>query len=702
MLAAGVLATSCVKDLQVNNGGDAVVSFNVGAPEIATKAFSDGMSATVLQYAVYDEAGVELTDLTVTDAVINGSATVDLQLTTGNTYSIIFWAAAEGAPYKVDFAAKTMKVDYEGALSNAENRDAFYKYHTFTVTGAQTETIELKRPFAQLNIATADYAAAKSAGYEPTKSAVTVKSIYSTLNLWTGEVADEAVVTYDYAAIPAGETFPVEGYDYLSMNYLLVAADKALVDIEFGYTETDAAAAKTRTVGSVPVQRNHRTNIYGNLLTSDVDINVEIKPEYDEPDYEADDFMLALAVGGELDMENDIDLGSAYVNINKGVVINANGNTLNVAEGQVAGYGALVSEGATAIFNDANIVSGGAGINVQAGSKVEFNGGSIVVNSDTNSGQRYIFYAAQNGTVVTINGGTFSFTHPIRKIAYICADWNAKVYVTGGEFGAPCQHPSWKEPIVEANGGEVIISGGTFGFDPTAWLANGYKAVDKDGKWYVIAEEATAVATSDTELREALKNNENVVLFNDINTTDAESNGYGATGINVNGGVLDGNGHTIEVEGATSTWDSAIAIKGGTIKNLIITKGFRGIFIKNGTEKVVLENVVIDGPTYTISCDQAGKQGIEAYNSTFNGWTSYAGTIGTAKFDGCSFGEGAGYAYCRPYAPTEFINCDFEENYSLDARATVTFHNCTIAGAALTAENLSTLVTGNIANASVK
>lgn len=702
MLAAGVLATSCVKDLQVNNGGDAVVSFNVGAPEIATKAFSDGMSATVLQYAVYDEAGVELTDLTVTDAVINGSATVDLQLTTGNTYSIIFWAAAEGAPYKVDFAAKTMKVDYEGALSNAENRDAFYKYHTFTVTGAQTETIELKRPFAQLNIATADYAAAKSAGYEPTKSAVTVKSIYSTLNLWTGEVADEAVVTYDYAAIPVGETFPVEGYDYLSMNYLLVAADKALVDIEFGYTETDAAAAKTRTVGSVPVQRNHRTNIYGNLLTSDVDINVEIKPEYDEPDYEADDFMLALAVGGELDMENDIDLGSAYVNINKGVVINANGNTLNVAEGQAAGYGALVSEGATAIFNDANIVSGGAGINVQAGSKVEFNGGSIVVNSDTNSGPRYIFYAAQNGTVVTINGGTFSFTHPFRKIAYICADWNAKVYVTGGEFGAPCQHPSRKEPIVEANGGEVIISGGTFGFDPTAWLANGYKAVDKDGKWYVIAEEATAVATSDTELREALKNNENVVLFNDINTTDAESNGYGATGINVNGGVLDGNGHTIEVEGATSTWDSAIAIKGGTIKNLIITKGFRGIFIKNGTEKVVLENVVIDGPTYTISCDQAGKQGIEAYNSTFNGWTSYAGTIGTAKFDGCSFGEGAGYAYCRPYAPTEFINCDFEENYSLDARATVTFHNCTIAGAALTAENLSTLVTGNIANASVK
>ena len=93
--------------------------------------------------------------------------------------------------------------------------------------------------------------------------------------------------------------------------------------------------------------------------------------------------------------------------------------------------------------------------------------------------------------------------------------------------------------------------------------------------------------------------------------------------------MFDGNGHTIEVEGATSTWDSAIAIKGGTIKNVTVAKGFRGIFFKNGTEKIVLENVIIDGPTYTISCDQAGKQGFEAYNSKFYGWTSYAGTIGT-------------------------------------------------------------------------
>ena len=206
-----------------------------------------------------------------------------------------------------------------------------------------------------------------------------------------------------------------------------------------------------------------------------------------------------------------------------------------------------------------------------------------------------------------------------------------------------------------------------------------------------------AIAT-DTELREALKAGNDVVLTEDITTTDADSNGYGATGININGGVFDGNGHTIVVEGATSTWDSAIAIKGGTIKNVTVAKGFRGIFFKNGTEKIVLENVIINGPTYTISCDSAGKQGFEAYNSKFYGWTSYADTIGTGYFEGCTFGKGAGYNFSRPYAPTTYVNCDFEAGHAIDARAAVTFENCRFNGVALTADNIATLVTGNVQN----
>ena len=345
MMLATLFAASCAKELVEApvQSEEAMVTFSVNTPEIATRAYSDGTTATVLQYAVYDAAGNELTALTKTDATIKGSATVELQLTTGNTYSVIFWAAAPNAPYAVDFAEKTMTVDYTAPVCNDEARDAFYACKEFTVTGAQTETIELRRPFAQLNIGTADYAASTSAGYTPTQSSVKVP-VYTTLDLVDGVVDGQATQTFALANIKKNETFPVAGNEYLAMNYILVDAEKEVVDVEFTYT--DGTNAKTRTVGSVPVQRNYRTNIYGNILTSEVDINVEIVPEYEEPSYELynvvvagvsyDDFAVAAAKAMELskpvefiqnvtiDADNTITVPAG-----KELTLNLNGYTLS-------------------------------------------------------------------------------------------------------------------------------------------------------------------------------------------------------------------------------------------------------------------------------------------------------------------------------------------------------------------------------------
>ena len=191
----------------------------------------------------------------------------------------------------------------------------------------------------------------------------------------------------------------------------------------------------------------------------------------------------------------------------------------------------------------------------------------------------------------------------------------------------------------------------------------------------------------------------------DLTFKATASNAYGATGLNqLNGGILDGAGHTLKVTGANGTWGSAINTTGGTIKNITVAGGFRGIFVNHNSshsEKVVLENVTINGPTYTISCDQGMYQGLEATGCTINGWTSYAATIGEVKFTNCSFGKGAGYKFARPYAKTLFEGCNFCEGYAIDARAEVKFVNCTLNGVALTTENLATLVTGNVANAKI-
>ena len=257
-----MITTSCEKENGfLNPEGDiSTITLNVATPEIATRAYSDGTTATVLQYSVYDAEGNILDSFTrslATDNadVINGSKNIEFQLTTGNTYSVIFWAAAPGAPYTVDLVNKTMTVDYTGAVCNDENRDAFYAHQTFEVKGSQTVNVELKRPFAQLNIGTADYTAATNAGYTPTKSSVTVENIYSVLNLVTGAVDGAGKVTFAEKEFNKSEIFPVDGgYEYLAMNYMLVDANKETVDIEFTYT--NGTNPKVRKVGSVPVQRN--------------------------------------------------------------------------------------------------------------------------------------------------------------------------------------------------------------------------------------------------------------------------------------------------------------------------------------------------------------------------------------------------------------------------------------------------------------
>lgn len=204
------------------------------------------------------------------------------------------------------------------------------------------------------------------------------------------------------------------------------------------------------------------------------------------------------------------------------------------------------------------------------------------------------------------------------------------------------------------------------------------------------------VATAD-DLVEALENGEDAFFVENIKIDPANmSNAYGKTGLNVTKGqTIDGNGYTLDVAGAGGTWDSGINTTGGVIKNLTVTGSFRGIFVNHNSthsERVILENVTIDGTTYTISCDQGKDQGLTATNSTFKGWTSYAATLGDAEFNNCYFGEGNGYSYCRPFARTTFTNCEFEAGFTLDPRAAVVLENCTLGGELITAENLADLV----------
>ena len=431
MAIVALFATSCQKE---NFGEETTVSFNIGTPEIATRAYSDGTTAAAnaLQYAVYevksDNSLSLLSSLNGTATFTDLKALVQLKLTTGKTYSVIFWAAAQGAPYSVNFGqtGATMTVDYTNVVSNNETLDAFYKCHTFEVRGAQTETVELRRPFVQLNIGTNDYTESTNAGFTPTQSKVVVKSINKTLNLVDGSVANSVDVTFGYNAIATGEKFPVDGYNYLAMNYLLVDAEPTVIEVEFSYaTDAQGANEKSRKVGSVPVQRNHRTNIYGSLLTSGVDFNVEIKPEYDKDDNNVEaPTIVAVSTkeqlanvfenGGSAILTDDIEF-EKIVAIEPGaeVYLNLNGKTITVDQSTTSNTLMYVKEGAKLTI-DGNGIIDLQGVSTMAifapyGELVIENGTFIrnEVETVTNKTTGLFMGAKTIGSNVTINGGYF-------------------------------------------------------------------------------------------------------------------------------------------------------------------------------------------------------------------------------------------------------------------------------------------------------
>lgn len=256
----------------------------------------------------------------------------------------------------------------------------------------------------------------------------------------------------------------------------------------------------------------------------------------------------------------------------------------------------------------------------------------------------------------------------------------------------------------------VIINVEAIQADGFADAAAAFSALDAQLKVNDGAE--VAYVDNADALIEALETNKGVVLTGDVRIDPANmSNAYGTTGINVKKGqMIDGKGNTLDIKGAGGTWDSGINTTGGVIKNITVTGSFRGIFINHNSdysERVILENVVIDGTTYTISCDQGLNQGLTATNSTFNGWTSYAETLGEAEFINCSFGESNGYATLKPYAPTTLTNCEFKTGFNVDVSQItgdemLTFVNCTLNGVKLTDATIASLIGDSASTANVK
>lgn len=289
--SAAMMFTSCSQDElggTQSKGDEATIDFTIDVPtNIGTRAFGDGSQVQKLNYAVYYDGitlvpGISSTETTV--PINEKKAEVKLRLLKGRNYKVVFWAATDACPYKPNWSTKDLTLDESALTANNEAYDAFYKCESITPQNDENRSITLTRPFAQLNIGTDDKADAVKAGLALTQTQVTLKQVPTVMRLTTGSTSTTKDITYTYSNIPEGETFPVSGYEYLAMNYVLTSDSKQTVDVEFNYDPNDETH-HTATYANVPIQRNYRTNIYGSLLTNKVNYNVTINPAWEQPDY---------------------------------------------------------------------------------------------------------------------------------------------------------------------------------------------------------------------------------------------------------------------------------------------------------------------------------------------------------------------------------------------------------------------------------
>lgn len=551
--ALTLLAVSCNKEqvTEVPDGQTVDVTFTAALPgEMATKAIGDGQTAKKLYVSVYenDDAKTKL-ELDKTATFTDLKTQVTFSLVKGKTYNFVFWAqAAEGAPYDVT-DLKNIKISYEGAEANDEKRDAFYATRKeLKVNGALTETIKLYRPFAQVNFGTADYDAAVAAGVEPVKSVFTatdVATIFDTFEAEGKEAKD--VVTFTESALP-GETLVTKAGDYkwMTMNYILPMGKQDAKHISNVTAEFIPETGITVKASSpqTPVQNNYRTNILGNLLTSQVIFNIEIVPIFNEPDNDIDlvnikneESLKALfETGGEAKLAADLVLDEAVAVLpGKEVTLDLNGKTIKNNSNSVAldVYGSLVING------EGTVDGGEGGDNVavwsRPGGKLTINDGTYTVGADANGSGNSTIYTT--GGDVIINGGTFS---------------TAAKY--GGRY--------WTINKQNGSTGKVEIYGGTFpGFDPAnpntddaaSYLAPGYISVETNGVWTVVRGTKPVVMTA-AELRATLtaftsagsgdniiKIGKDIVLKEGETWVPAKVDGYHGAGVVT---VL-GNGHKI-------------------------------------------------------------------------------------------------------------------------------------------------------------
>ena len=304
LLMAGIILlvfAACQSDELANGGrnGEVAASFSVQLPGNGNNAVTraatagDGTSVNrcIMEIYLNDELYSRQIGAIQPDGLTAG---FDVRLVTSQTYKFVFWAdhveSVEDEAIKTDLHYNTadlrnisMQGDYNGSGKD-DTRDAFFASLEKLVTNAFSESVELTRPFGQLNIKTEDLASIpdnQKDAFVPVTAGLSFKNLYTGFNAATGDLLGEpTAVAYKAASAVA------DANGNLTVDYLFApntVGGQHLANMTLAVYNAAGGQITTKALNNIPVQRNYKTNVTGNLLTVDGKVNVMVTPAFSSP-----------------------------------------------------------------------------------------------------------------------------------------------------------------------------------------------------------------------------------------------------------------------------------------------------------------------------------------------------------------------------------------------------------------------------------
>ena len=461
-----VSLTSCQKDdtSSLEQGSSSTSTLIVTIPQgIETKAAADyghgdKINRCILEIYRDGELYGERQVAAVTGSQVTFSG---LRLISSQTYDFVLWAdCGEGTSDKyyntTDLSAVTVNPDNKTYTGNDDGFDAFYAKETYTVEGSFSKEITLRRPFGQLNVKTNDLGSIAHDDLKPTQVKVSFTSIPTTFNVLTGEAGNPQSITY---------TVPIEDASTgdLTVDYILATPKQAeLADFKMTFLKADGSEITTNeSFRNIPIRRNYRTNVSGNLVTKQGTLDVTIDSKFEQPDI--DDYpelRAVLANGGVCALTKDVEITAPLVvEGDKTVEIDLNGydiiNTTSLPDGQY---------GNTTVFE----VKGGATLNIRGDGNIQ-----AISTNPNEDGYRMAVYA-YGDSKVNIYGGNFyndqDYNDHNAQLDLIYADQNAVINIYGGKFESSSANNRgyWVLNLKDNSNAAINVYGGTFvNFDPS-------------------------------------------------------------------------------------------------------------------------------------------------------------------------------------------------------------------------------------------